>query len=145
MKNKRLDTWIERMTKHLTVTWDIKLIITQLTYKTVIYCCDFQRSPKRRSPFQLWWVLVSFYSQTPPLGHWWAIPIIDGDVTPCFDGKRHVYDNTSSHPPPLPLLFSTPRLRPLVIKLSSNWYNIWTFRRRTACVSIRWKVEYGWR
>lgn len=29
--------------------------------------------------------VFSFYSQAPPLGHWWAIPIIDGDVTPCFD------------------------------------------------------------
>lgn len=55
------------MTKHLTVTWDIKLILTQSTYKTVICCCNFQRSPMCRSPFQLWSVLVSFLFIPKPL------------------------------------------------------------------------------
>lgn len=113
---------------------DIRLIRTQRNLQNCIYLLlQFPTKPHVSVTIS---VVVgagvfSFYSQAPPLGHWWAIPIIDGDVTPmlwCFR-KRHVYDDTSSHPPVLPLLYSTPHLRPLVIKLSSNWYNIWMFRK----------------
>lgn len=96
--------------------WPLNLPSVVVFYLTAFVfgsCCTERAHVLFGVVFVCWDYSSSFYMhKPPPVGHWWAICIIDGDVIHALmETGMHMTTHDYQHPPLI--LFSTPWSRPL--------------------------------